>query len=114
MVHFLHSLSDISVARTPGSVDEFSDSRMRPYCHATCQLFTSEIQAAVKQAVDDYILWQREKLGRDIDPSKLYALMVKAGAEKVTVTSPALTTVDADKIAVASTPAITFGGVSSE
>ncbi len=74
----------------------------------------SEIQAAVKQAVDDYILWQGEKLGRDIDPSKLYALMVKAGAEKVTVTSPALTTVDADKIAVASTPDITFGGVSSE
>ena len=26
---------------SPGSVDEFSDSRMRPYCHATCQLFTS-------------------------------------------------------------------------
>ena len=74
----------------------------------------SEIQAAVKQAVDDYILWQREKLGRDIDPSKLYALMVKAGAEKVTVTSPVLTTVDAGKIAVAGTPTITFGGVSSE
>lgn len=74
----------------------------------------SDIQAAVKQAVDDYILWQKEKLGRDIDPSKLYALMVKAGAEKVTVTSPTLTAVDAGKIAVAGTESITFGGVSSE
>ena len=36
-----HSVSDRDIARTPGSVDEFSDSRVRPYCHATCQLFTS-------------------------------------------------------------------------
>ena len=51
MVHFLHSLSDRSVARTPGSVDEFSDSRVRPYCHATCQLFTLDEATAAAEAV---------------------------------------------------------------
>lgn len=73
-----------------------------------------EIQNAVKQAVNDYVLWQREKLGRDIDPSKLYALMVRAGAVKVAVTAPALTEIEADKIAVAGTVSISFEGIDSE
>lgn len=73
-----------------------------------------EIQNAVKQAVNDYILWQREKLGRDIDPSKLYALMVSAGAVKVKVPSPVLTNIDPDKIAVVGTVSVAFEGVDSE
>lgn len=73
-----------------------------------------EIQNAVKQAVNDYILWQREKLGRDIDPSKLYALMVSAGAVKVAVTSPILTSIEPDKIAVADNVSVSFEGIESE
>lgn len=73
-----------------------------------------EIQNAVKEAVNAYILWQREKLGRDIDPSKLYALMVSAGAVKVAVTSPLLTEVDSDMIGVADAVSISFGGLDSE
>lgn len=72
------------------------------------------IQAEVKKAVDAYILWQREKLGRDVDPSKLNALMVKAGAEKVTITSPTLTEVNSDQIAVVGKTTITYGGVNDD
>ena len=74
----------------------------------------TSIQAKVKEAVNAYILWQKEKLGRDIDPSKLNSLMVKAGAEKVSITSPVITTVNPDQIAVSNNVTITFGGVSND
>ena len=70
----------------------------------------ASIQAAVKDAVDAYILWQKEKLGRDIDPSRLNSMMVKAGAEKVSITSPIITTVNPDQVAVSNKVTITFGG----
>lgn len=72
------------------------------------------IQSAVGSAVDSYITWQKSKLGRDIDPSKLYQMMVDAGASRVQVTSPVLTTVDSGQLAVCGTKTVTFTGVSDE
>ena len=40
------------------------------------------IQAAVAQAVADYQTWQRA-IGRDINPSKLVAMVMEAGAKRV-------------------------------
>ena len=55
------------------------------------------IQEAVHAAVSEYLTWQRA-IGRDINPSKLVALVMAAGAKRVTVTSPTYTTVDAIKV----------------
>lgn len=74
----------------------------------------TNIQSEVKKAVDTYILWQKSKLGRDIDPSRLNSLMVKAGAEKVSITSPVITTVNPDQIAISHNVTITFGGVNND
>lgn len=73
------------------------------------------IQAKVAEAVNDYVNWQRAKLGRDLDPSKLYQLIVAAGACKVTVTSPVMTSVDNTAVAVASdSRTVTYGGVADD
>lgn len=74
----------------------------------------SAIQTAVTAAVQDYIAWQKARLGRDIDPSKLYQLTVDAGAARVQVTAPVLTTVSPDQVATAGTVNVKFGGVSDE
>jgi phage-related baseplate assembly protein len=71
----------------------------------------TDIQAAVTKAVDDYITWQRSDLGRDIDPSKLYQLMVDAGAVKVQITKPVLTVLADNQLAVNGTKSVTFGGL---
>ena len=39
------------------------------------------IKTAVNAAVDDYIIWQRNKIGRDINPSQLIQQMMSAGAK---------------------------------
>jgi len=69
------------------------------------------IQAAVGQATDDYILWQKSKLGRDVNPSELIRRVTMAGAYRITLISPVYAAVDATKIAVAGTPTVTYGGL---
>lgn len=72
------------------------------------------IQEAVQTAVADYLTWQRT-IGRDINPSKLVALVMAAGAKRVTVTAPAYTTVDAIKVsALSGTPTISYGGLEDD
>lgn len=72
------------------------------------------IQEAVRTAVADYLTWQRT-IGRDINPSKLVALVMAAGAKRVTVTAPTYTTVDAIKVsALSGTPTISYGGLEDD
>lgn len=51
----------------------------------------AEIAAAVQSAVDRYIAWQHGKLGRDINPSKLYSLIMETGIKRVDLVSPVFT-----------------------
>ena len=72
------------------------------------------IQEAVTNAVSQYVMWQKSKLGRDIDPSKLYELMVQAGARKVTVTAPVIKQLQRTELAVAEDVTVTFLGGADE
>lgn len=69
-----------------------------------------EIQAAVAAAVEAYKTWQREKIGRDINPQKLISLMIAAGAATVTVTTPETATVGDTAVAHCTGTEITYSG----
>lgn len=72
------------------------------------------IQAAVAQAVEDYKAWQRT-IGRDVNPSQLAAMVMEAGAKRVTVTAPTFATVAATKVAALSGSAsVTYGGLEDD
>ncbi len=72
------------------------------------------IQTAVQAAVADYVTWQRT-IGRDINPSKLTAMVMAAGAKRVTVTAPTYTTVAATKVsALSGTATISYGGLEDD
>ena len=43
------------------------------------------IKTAVNAAVDDYIQWQRSKIGRDINPSQLIQQMVQPYVPKIVI-----------------------------
>lgn len=60
---------------------------------------TSIIAENVSKAVQEYIAWQGDKIGRDINPDKLRNLILNAGASRVTMTSPAYTQIGAGEIA---------------
>ena len=42
----------------------------------------------VQSAVEDFILWQRSKLGRDINPTELYFRLRQAGAKRAVILQP--------------------------
>ena len=49
------------------------------------------IEANVEAAVEEFISWENEKIGRDINPSKLHQLVIEAGAKRAVITSPTFT-----------------------
>lgn len=69
------------------------------------------IQNAVNAAVDDYVLWQQSKLGRDINPSELIVRVMAAGAKRVAVTAPVFTATTDTQVAVCGTKTVTLGGI---
>lgn len=69
------------------------------------------IQAAVTAAVTAYQLWQRSKLGRDINPSELIARVMAAGALRVVPTAPTYTALTATQVAQDNPATITYGGL---
>lgn len=81
------------------------------YIDRTKTTTAASIQAAVEAAVDAWILWQRERLGRDINPSELIHRMILAGAKRVVISSPAYTAMAFNQLAVCESRTVTFGGL---
>ena len=72
------------------------------------------IQAAVAQAVEEYKTWQRT-IGRDVNPSQLAAMVMEAGAKRVTVTAPTFAAVAGTKVAALTGSAtVTYGGLEDD
>ncbi len=74
----------------------------------------AEIQTAVEKAVKDYALWQRSKLGRDINPTELQYRIRLAGAKRAEIISPAFTVVDAGCVAVAKNTTTNMEGLEDD
>lgn len=72
---------------------------------------STELQAAVSEAVSNWVTWQRSKLGRDLNPSELNHRMIAAGAKRTEITSPSFRVLKASELAIPSTITLTFGGL---
>ena len=72
------------------------------------------IKTAVNAAVDDYIQWQRSKIGRDINPSQLIQQIVSAGAKRVEVTLPGFQVIGKANVAKLSSKTVTYGGLEDD
>ena len=72
---------------------------------------STELQAVIGEAVTDWVIWQRSKLGRDLNPSELNHRMIAAGAKRTEIISPLFRVLKAYELAVPSTITLTFGGL---
>ena len=61
-------------------------SAMQRSCNICCITSIAE--------VDDFIVWQTSKMGRDINPSYLTKMMMDAGAKRVEVRQPTFQSVE--------------------
>ena len=69
------------------------------------------IKSEVEQAIEEYIIWQRSKIGRDINPTELQYRIRAAGAKRAVITAPEFAAVAETAIAVIGTKRITYGGL---
>lgn len=90
------------------------------YIQNDTAMSAAEIAKQVDAAVEDYKAWQSGKLGRDINPSQLIALLMDAGIKRVDVRSPAFKSMrdgsdnTVPQLAKVGTVTVTNGGYEDE
>jgi phage-related baseplate assembly protein len=103
-------LSDAVTVQAP-TVQNYSIT-LTYYIEADRQPEEAMIQAAVQDAIENFVVWQGAALGRHVNPNVLIQKLMNAGAARVTVTNPAFASLTPNKIAVLSgTPSVTYGGL---
>ena len=63
--------------------------RFTYYIQEDSTVSVGELEAAVRDKVEQYTAWQCAKLGRDINPSRLISMLMETGIKRVDLTEPA-------------------------
>lgn len=106
-------LTDLVVVNAPTIVDYKIS--LTYYISKKNQTNIIIIKSAIEKSIADFILWQKSKLGRDINNSELTKVIVNAGAKRVEILSPSYTTITYNQVAVADDDSvINFGGVEDD
>lgn len=86
---FVRPLTDYVSVRDPEVVEYDID--FTYYVSADTQIPLKSIEAAIKFQINEFVKWQYKCLGRDINPSKLSAMLMQTGAKRVEIRAPVFT-----------------------
>ena len=114
----IQAACDADDVRPLGDLVEVKNATQDSYAINVSYTCATEEEAAIVDAIegdggaiDTFIRWQDEKIGRAIQPQKLMALMFAGGAETVTVTSPAATSVSTGHVGKCTSRTVTHTAV---
>jgi phage-related baseplate assembly protein len=107
-------VTDFVTAKVPTVVEYSLD--MDYYVLQDNEVLLGSIQAAVEQAVADWILWQRSHISRDLNCDELIKRCLQAGAKRVVINTPTppFQVMNFDQLAchtVTPVPVINFSGL---
>lgn len=105
----IRPLTDNLAVMAPDAVSY--DVNLNYYINRSDATSSVAIEEAVIKAVNNYVLWQKSKLGRDINPAELTHQIRAAGASRIEVTSPVYTVLQSYQVATADNVVVTFGGL---
>lgn len=75
----------------------------------------SLIHEQVQAAIGEYVLWQKERIGRDINPDQLRKMILSAGAKRLEIRSPDFRKVPKRSIAILNGDAVAvYGGIEDD
>lgn len=72
------------------------------------------IQGKVQEAVSNYVIWQKSKMGRDINPSELMRRIMTAGAKRAEINQPVFTVVADEAVASVQKQTLIYGGLEDD
>lgn len=84
------------------------------YLHRDNAALAASVTGKIEAAVEEYRLWQRSAPGRDINPTRLIALLERAGAKRVELSSPTYRKLEKKEIARETAITLTFMGVEDD
>lgn len=102
-----------SVTVVPPSTVKFNID-LTYYIPAESAESAATVEGAVATAVAAYKSWQCEKMGRDINPSKLTSLLMAVGVKRVDIRSPVYASVVEGSVAQLGSESVINGGYESE
>lgn len=105
-------LTDLVLVSAPEIINYNID--VTYYISEQSESSTAMIQKNVQAALENYKKWQSEKMGRDVNPSKLSEMLMGSGIKRVEIRSPAFTKIEDNAVAVLSDENIIYGGVEDE
>ena len=82
----IRPMTDVVKVSAPDIVEFSIDPTF--YIDHTNGEYAATVDREVRAAVDNYVIWQTSKMGRDINPSQLIKMMMDAGAKRVEVRQP--------------------------
>ena len=95
-------------------VVESYDIEVRYYIARSDAISAVTIQQRCEAAVDEYISWQKKKLGRDINPTELMYKVRLAGAKRVEILEPTFQIVQPNAVAIAGNINVSYGGIEED
>lgn len=86
---FVRPLTDLVTVKDAEVVEY--DLTFTYYIQSDTNKSAKDISDDVNSAVNEYILWQSQKFGRDINPDKLRALLSNVGIKRINLVTPTFT-----------------------
>lgn len=109
----IRPLTDKVIVSAP-EIEEYEISLVY-YINRSDRTRITAINDRVVEAVKDYIAWQKEKIGRDINPDQLRKMLVAAGAKRLEINGPDFRRVSKRSIALPKgTVSVIYGGVEDD
>ncbi len=72
---------------------------------------SEHLRTNIEAAVNEWVLWQRKDLGRDINPSELVKRVVEAGAKRCEVREPVFRVLRGNELGVCENVSVVYGGL---
>ena len=106
----IRPLTDKVVVSSPDVVKY--DISFTYYIHKDYSALVSDIESKVSEAVNDFIYYQKTKIGRDVLPEELIArLKTVEGVYRIELSSPAYIKIEQNQVAQADSISFNYGGV---
>lgn len=87
---------------------------MKYFINASDKNRANVIQQKVEEAIENYKIWQRSKMGRDLNPSELVRQMINAGAKRAEVDEPVFTAIPDSSVPYLTNTSIIYGGLEDD
>lgn len=109
----IRPLTDRVIVRAPRTQEYRID--LTYYINRSDRARASAINDRVQEAVQRYISWQKERIGRDINPDELRKMLLLAGAKRLEIREPQFSAITQASIALPAGEAkVLYGGIEDD